>query len=131
MVGGAVYAGLTKGTMTLHTAVLVTAHRRGLYVELTRELGESQQPALARMGVIPFLPADAGRWIGEMKEIATTFAGVDVTPAFHEGAAEIFRALAATPFAQETRETLDRSRTLEDTIAVLAMTARDTAGDGG
>ena len=126
-----VYAGLTKGTMTLQTAVLMAAHRLGLYDELTRELGESQQPALARMGVIPFLPADAGRWIGEMEEIATTFAGVDVTPAFHEGAAEIFRALAATPFAQETRETLDRSRTLEDTIAVLAMTARDTAGDGG
>jgi hypothetical protein len=120
-----VYAALTKGTMTLHTAVLVAAHRLGLYGELTRELGESQQQALARMGVIPFLPADAGRWIGEMDEIAATFGDVAVTPAFHQGAADIFRALSATPFAAETRETLDRSRTLEDTIAVLAQTAAD------
>jgi 3-hydroxyisobutyrate dehydrogenase-like beta-hydroxyacid dehydrogenase len=122
-----VYAALTKGTMTLHTAVLVTAHRLGLYSELTSELGESQQQALARMGVIPFLPADAGRWIGEMEEIASTFDDVGVTPAFHEAAAEIFRALAATPFAEETRETLDRSRTLEDTIRVLARAENDPA----
>ena len=115
-----VYAGLTKGTMTLHTAVLMAAQRLGLYPELTRELGESQQQAHARMGVIPFLPADAARWIGEMEEIAATFQQAGVTSAFHEGAAEIFRALADTPFAEETRETLDRSRTLEQTIRVLA-----------
>jgi 3-hydroxyisobutyrate dehydrogenase-like beta-hydroxyacid dehydrogenase len=115
-----VYAGLTKGTMTLHTAVLAAAERLGLYSELTRELGESQKEALARMGVIRFLPADAERWIGEMEEIAATFEGAGVTSAFHEGAAAIFRALDATPFAEETRETLDHSRTLEQTIRVLA-----------
>jgi len=115
-----VYAGLTKGTMTLHAAVLVAAQRLGLYAELIRELGESQEQALARMGVIPFLPADAGRWIGEMEEISATFSEVGVTSGFHDGAAAIFRAMAATPFAEETRESLDRTRTLEDMIRVLA-----------
>ncbi|GIT53010.1 MAG: hypothetical protein Ct9H300mP16_01700 [Pseudomonadota bacterium] len=32
---------------------------------------------------IPRLPPNAHRWIGEMEEIATTFAGQGVTPHFH------------------------------------------------
>ena len=37
---------------------------------------------------------------------------------FHEGAAEVFRVLARTPFASETRETMDTSRTLEQALDV-------------
>ena len=55
------YAALTKGTLTLHTAVLLTARQLGVFDELTRELEASQPQAWARMGVVPFLPADAGR----------------------------------------------------------------------
>ncbi len=71
---------------------------------------------------VPALPADAGRWIGEMEEIAKTFAGAGVTPKFHEGAAEIFDLLASTPFATETRETVDSRRSLADAIRVFAET---------
>ncbi len=39
---------------------------------------------------------------------------------FHRGAAAIFRMMAATPFAAESRESLDRSRSLEDAIRVFA-----------
>jgi hypothetical protein len=70
---------------------------------------------------VPGLPADSGRWIGEMEEIADTFAFAGVTPLFHRGAAELFRLLNETPFAQETRETVDRSRTLQQTIEVVAQ----------
>lgn len=115
-----VYAGLTKGTLTLYTAVLVAAERLGISQELTRELAESQPAALERMRAVPFLPADAGRWIGEMDEIADTFRAAELTPAFHEAAAWIFRLMARTPYASETRETLDRSRTLEETIRTFA-----------
>ena len=115
-----VYAGLTKGTMTLQTAVLVTAERLGLLHELAAELQESQGPAWQRMARIPFLPADAGRWIGEMREIAATFRAAGVTSGFHEGAEAMFRLMAGTPFARETRDTLDRSRTLEQAIRVFA-----------
>ena len=75
------------------------------------------------MAVIPFLPADAGRWIGEMQEIAATFAAAGVTPGFHEGAEAVFRLMNETPFAAETRETLDRSRTLEQVLRVFAEQA--------
>lgn len=114
------YAALTKGTMTLHAAVLLAAWQLGLHEELSAELQASQSQAWSRMGIIPFLPADAGRWIGEMEEIAATFREAGVPDDFHRGAAEIFRLLDATPYASETRETLDRSRSLEQTLATLA-----------
>jgi hypothetical protein len=81
-----VYAGLTKGTFTLHTALLVAAWQLGIF-----------------------------------EEIAATMASAGVTPAFHEGAAAVFSLLARTPFAAETRETLDESRTLEQAIEVYAQ----------
>ena len=55
-----------------------------------------------------------------MEEIARTFADAGVSPGFHEGAASIFRILSKTPFATETRETIDASRTLEETIREAA-----------
>lgn len=125
------YASLTKGTMTLHTAVLIVAQRLGLFPELGRELAESQPAAWKRMGVIPFLPADAGRWIGEMREIASTYREAGVPSGFHEAAEEVFRLLGETPFAAETRESLDRSRTLEQTVSVLAALLEQAQRDEG
>lgn len=116
------YAALTKGTFTLHAAVLVAAEALGLSAELRDELLFSQPDAYARMqAMVPRLPADAGRWIGEMEEIAATFEAAGVTPAFHHGAAEIFRLLAETPYAAETRETLDTNRTLDEAVRVYAQ----------
>ncbi len=116
-----VYAALTKGTWTLQTAIMLAAERLGLTQELTAEFAFSQKPALDAMRArIPRLPADSERWIGEMEEIATTFADAGVTSKFHEGAADIFRVLAQTPFARETRETIDTDRTMEDALKVYA-----------
>ncbi len=117
-----VYAALTKGTWTLQTAVMLAAEKLGLTEELTTEFAFSQKPALDAMRArIPRLPADSGRWIGEMEEIAATFADAGVTSGFHDGAADIFRVLAQTPFAAETRETIDAGRTMEDALAVYAQ----------
>ncbi|MGI9513396.1 MAG: DUF1932 domain-containing protein [Anderseniella sp.] len=117
-----VYAALTKGTWTLQTAVMLAAEKLGLTEELTAEFAFSQKPALDAMRArIPRLPADSARWIGEMEEIAATFADAGVTPRFHDGAADIFRVLAQTPFAAETRETMDTSRTMEDALRVYAQ----------
>lgn len=115
------YAGLTKGTWSLFTAVLLTAEVLGVRGELCDEFAFSQQAAFAAMRErVPRLPADSERWIGEMEEIAATFADAGTPSGFHESAAEIFRLLAATPFASETRETIDTSRTLEDAIPAYA-----------
>lgn len=116
------YAGLTKGTWTLHTAVLLAAEQLGVTEALLAEFEHSQAATLAAMRArVPFLPADSARWVGEMEEIAQTFGDANVTPGFHQGAAEIFRVLERTPFASETRADMDRTRTLEDALAVYAQ----------
>ena len=115
------YASMTKGTSALRVAMLTTAQSLGLYDELVAELSFSQQGALSAMeSGVPGLPANAGRWVGEMEEIAATFDSAGVTPRFHQGAAEIFRLLASTPFADESPETIDRDRPLEETIKVAS-----------
>ena len=114
------YAAMTKGTSALHLALLTAAEALGLSEELANELGESQPEVLRRMQAqLPGLPSKSFRWIGEMEEIASTFDHAGVTPAFHQGAAEIFRLLSETPFARETAEDSDRVRTLEETISAL------------
>jgi len=69
---------------------------------------------------VPSVPVKARRWVGEMEEIASTFAHVGLTPQFHRGASEIFRFVGQTSLGEETPENRDRSRTLEQTISVFA-----------
>ena len=115
------YASMTKGTNALRVAMLTAADSLGLYDELIDELAFSQGAALSAMeSGIPGLPANSGRWIGEMEEIAETFEAAGVTPRFHQGAAEIYRLLDSTSFAEESPETIDRSRGLKETIREAA-----------
>ena len=68
----------------------------------------------------PALPAVSERFGGEMLEIAKTLAACGVTTGFHDGAADLYRLLAQSPFASERRDTVDQSRTLRQTIEVCA-----------
>ena len=119
------YAGLTKGTMTLHTAVLTVGKLLGVDRELQSELSDSQTFHWDLMNKrVPFYAADAGRWAGEMDEISKTFKDVGGSGLLHRGAAEIFRLLDNSPLAAETRETLDKDRTLDQAIGIYADTVR-------
>lgn len=126
------YAGLTKGTTTLLTAVATAAESLGITAELGAELASSQSAAYEGMKrAVPRLPLDAGRWIGEMEEIAATFAAAGVTDKFHQAARDIFLLLDGTPFASETRQTFDSSRTLEESVKVYVehLSTRSSAAD--
>ena len=113
------YAGMTKGMTTLLTAVAIAAESLGITEELGAELASSQAAAYDGMKrAAPRLPLDSGRWIGEMEEIAATFASAGVTDKFHQAARDIFLLLDSTPFASETRQTFDATRTLEDSVKV-------------
>ena len=119
------YAALTKGTMTLHTAVLTTAELLDISDELRAELASSQTFHWDLMNKrMPFYAADAGRWAGEMDEISETFSDTGVTGNLHKGAADVFRMLDKTPLAEETRETADKSRTLDQAVSIYAETVR-------
>ena len=115
------YSALNKGYWALQAAVLTAAERAGLSDELRAELAFSQPDVLARMeDRIGLLPADAHRFHPEMAEIAAFFESLGMTTGFHRGAEDLFRLLARTPLAEETKETWDRSRPLRQSVRIFA-----------
>ena len=80
--------------------------------------------------IVPRLPLDAERWIGEMHEISETFAAAGLPAEFHQGAARVFDLLTRTPIAAETRETVDASRTLAEALDHY-VAALDPPAEGG
>ena len=116
-----VYAGITKGTSALHAAALMAAEKLGVADELHEELAYSVAPLYKRMeAMTPSLPATSGRYMGEMREIARTMEDCGVTPHFHIGSLEVYEVLNRTPYAAELRETVDKSRTMRETVRTAA-----------
>lgn len=116
-----VYAGMNKGIHALVTGTMIAAHRLGLTDALLWELERSQKAIHDRVtGAMPWLATDAERWAPEMDEIAATFESVGVTGDFHHGAAAVWRLLAQTPLAAETRETVDKSRSVKAALDIFA-----------
>jgi 3-hydroxyisobutyrate dehydrogenase-like beta-hydroxyacid dehydrogenase len=115
------YAACTKGFTALATELLVAARLLGVGDVLDAELAASQpgqRETMARQ--IPRMPSVAHRWIGEMEEIAKTFAEVGLTPRMLEGAADVFRFVATTPIGSERPETRDAERDMPATVEALA-----------
>jgi len=122
------YAALTKGFTALATELLVAARLLGVNDELAKELADSQAQHHATMArQIPRMPSVAHRWIGEMEEIAKTFAELGLTPRILEGAADLYRFAASTPVGAERPETRDMRRGLDETVDALARAAREPA----
>ena len=114
------YAALTKGTAALHVALLTAAEALGLSAALQAELEASQPAARQSMQGLVGVPAKAFRWVGEMEEIASTFASAGVPSGLHLGAADVFRLIAESPVGHERPEIVDRSRSLAELITILA-----------
>ena len=116
-----VYAALTKGTSALALELMVAAKRLNLYDALISEWEMSQADRYEsfKRG-LQSVPSKAHRWIGEMEEIAKTFGDVGLTPKILEGAADMYRFIRSNPVSDETPETIDRNRTLEQLIDRLA-----------
>lgn len=114
------YAALTKGTMALDLAALLAGKKMGVYDELKTEFINSQEAAYGRMEArLPWLSTDAGRWSGEMDEIACSFEAVGLPAGFHLAASDIYRRLANTSLAQEKPENKDKSRTLDQVLDIF------------
>ncbi len=113
------YATLTKGLTALGTQLLVAAAAFGISGALAQEL-ESSQPILYKQlqQALPGMPAKAHRWIGEMEEIAQTFAALGLTPQMLAGAADLYRFVNTTPLAKLTPE--DPKPTFQEMIETLA-----------
>lgn len=84
---------------------------------------ERSQPDLPRRsedGAANLSPK-AWRYVGEMEEIAASFAAVGLPAGFHAAAAEAYTALAGRRDAAET--------TITDVVAALLGTDRDAGAD--
>lgn len=115
------YGALTKGLQALGTELLLAARLMGLEDVLREEQQGSTADVLAWLQrSVPTMPPKAYRWVGEMEEIAATFANLGLTPNILQGAADLYRFIAETPIGKESPESRDRSRGLDGVIAALA-----------
>lgn len=118
-----VYAALTKGTAALYASTLMTAKSLDLYEDLISELEHSQPGTLAGMDNLKTVSTKAFRWIGEMDEIAATFGDAGTTSKIHEGASETFQTIADSSIGHERVDSVDKTRSLEDSIAAMLKMA--------
>ena len=87
------YAAWTKGTAALLLAIGATARANGVDAALAAEWERSQPGLAERAAEAVDAAAHKGwRWVGEMEEIAATFAAAGEPDGFHRAAAEVFRA---------------------------------------
>jgi 3-hydroxyisobutyrate dehydrogenase-like beta-hydroxyacid dehydrogenase len=89
------YAAWTKGSAALLLATRALARAEGVEQTLVEEWRMSL-PGLDAQSVTASRSAlgKGWRWVGEMHEIASTFAASGLPPEFHEAAAEVYRRAA-------------------------------------
>lgn len=85
------YAAWSKGSAALLLSALASARAAGVEDALRTEWSRSQPTLEARRHAASRSAAAKGwRWVGEMKEIAATYAAAGLPAGFHEAAAEMF-----------------------------------------
>ncbi len=110
----------TKGAFALYTAVMMAAEHYGFTEHLRPRLPGSQAGTVEKLDqAIPRLPTLAGRYVGEMEQVAETFESIGLPSGFHTASAELFRILNKTPLAAERREEIDPDRTPQDVLRVI------------
>ena len=87
-----VYAAWSKGTAALLLAIRDVARANGVWDDLQVEWRESAPELPERLAAAERSAAAKGwRWIGEMEEIADTFAAAGAPEGFHRAAAAVYR----------------------------------------
>jgi 3-hydroxyisobutyrate dehydrogenase-like beta-hydroxyacid dehydrogenase len=85
------YAAWTKGTAALLLAIRATARAEGVEEVLLAEWADSLPGLEERSrGAARSAAAKGWRWVGEMEEIASTFAAAGLPDGFHRAAAAVF-----------------------------------------
>lgn len=110
-----------KGAFALYASVMLAAEHYGCTEFLRQRLPGSQSGTVEKLdNAILRLPSLSGRYIGEMEQVAETFESIGLTPHIHQGAADLFRLLNASPLANERREEINPNRTVADVLHDLA-----------
>ena len=94
------HSALSKGSIALRTSLLIAASRLGVYEEVCVELERSQRDHYEHMqNSVPGLATKSYRWVAEMEEVASMFEAIGLSPSLGQGAADLFRLVAASRLA--------------------------------
>jgi 3-hydroxyisobutyrate dehydrogenase-like beta-hydroxyacid dehydrogenase len=114
-------ASVYKGHTALLAHALVTAHATGVLAEVLDDLRDSYPRQIDRAArLLAVSTTKAGRYVGEMREIAATQASAGLTPALFEAMAEVYGRLAETELAAEAPESIPPEPALEGVLDQLA-----------
>ena len=115
------YAAMTKGSSALYTQLLMAAELMG-FPAISRQSSRTGKGRYTSgwSGVCPECQPSPAGWVSEMEEIQATFSGLGMTPHLFQGVADMYRLIGGTPLGDETPESKDLERSLEQTIAQLA-----------
>jgi 3-hydroxyisobutyrate dehydrogenase-like beta-hydroxyacid dehydrogenase len=117
-------ASVYKGYTALLAHALATAHSHGVLGQVLDDLHDSFPRQLDRAArLLAVSTTKAGRYVGEMHEIALTQASVGLTPALFDAMAEVYERLAETPLAAESPESIPDALELEDVLDQLGVDA--------
>ena len=110
-------ASVYKGHTALLAHALATAHANGVLAEVLDDLHDSFPRQIDRAArLLAVSTTKAGRYVGEMHEIAATQASAGLTPALFEAMAEVYSRLAETELATATPESIPAEPPLEDIL---------------
>ncbi len=118
-------ASVYKGSVALFAQALSAAHANGVLDAVVEDLRRSR-PDLVD-GASPQLQSaasKAGRYVGEMEEIAAAQEAAGLTPALFQAMADVFRALSRSELARGAPEQVDPARTLDDVVSSLRSPRR-------
>ena len=115
-------ASVYKGHTALLAHALATAHANGVLAEVLDDLHDSFPRQIDRAArLLAVSTTKAGRYVGEMREIAATQASAGLTPALFEAMAEVYSGLAETELAAEAPESIEDSPVLEDVLGRIVQ----------
>lgn len=118
-------ASMYKGSTAVLAHALLTAHAHGVLPQVVDDLHDSFPTQIDRAArSIAVSTTKAGRFVGEMREIAATQGSAGLTPALFDAMAEVYDALAQTPLAAEAPESVESAPLLEDVLDRLKLAGK-------
>jgi hypothetical protein len=123
-------ASVYKGTVGLLAHALLAAHANGVLECVLDDLRASN-PTLADGAArsIGRAATKSGRYVGEMREIAATQAAAGLPRELFDGFAEVYAALARTPLAARSPESIGADTGLGEVLDALSAAGAGRAGE--
>ena len=113
-------ASVYKGSSALLFQALLTAHRNGVLEHVLADLRTAAPELVAHVERrLAVAASKSGRYVAEMREIASTQAAAGLTPSLFEAVAETYETLATTELARASPEDVPQDLTIEQLLQGL------------